>query len=232
MPPKRTPIRCFEGTAQPHEPFWRMRNEAGADPEMELYGAISEYSWFDDDVTPQMFKADLNKLGHGGPITLRINSPGGDVIAASMMRSIMTDYPGPITVRIDGLAASAAVVVAMAGKTIRIMDTGYVMIHDPAVIAFMAYLDIETLGNWYNQLVSVKKGIMDTYAARTGLKPEKVGKMMSDTTWMSATEAVEYGFADEIITGGQAPVSDLAIVNAIQNYANVPAARRAGRKIL
>ena len=67
---------------------------------------------------------------------------------------------------------------------------------------------------------------MDTYASRTGLKPEKVGKMMADTTWMSATEAVEYGFADEIITGGQAPASDMAIVNAIQNYANVPAALR------
>lgn len=72
------PIRCFDGNAQPHEAFWRMRNaaETGGDPEIELYGVISEYSWFDDDITPKMFKDDLYKLGNGGPITVRIDFAG------------------------------------------------------------------------------------------------------------------------------------------------------------
>jgi ATP-dependent Clp protease protease subunit len=226
---KPNPIRCFEGTAQPHEPFWRLRNaaETGGDPEVELYGYISEYSWLGDEITPKKFKDDLYKLGNKGPVTVRLNSGGGDVIAASVIRAIMTDYPGAITVRIDGLAASAAVIVAMAGKTVRIMDTAYMMIHDPAVVAFLAVLDIETLGLLRDELVSIKKGIVDTYAAKTGLKPEKVSRMMADETWMSAAEAVEYGFADAIIEGGQSPATNRAYINALQNYVNVPAALRA-----
>ena len=228
MPPKNNdPIRCFEGTTKPHEAFWRMRNaaETDGDPELEFYGYISEYSWFEDDITPKKFKDDLYALGNGGPVTIRLNSGGGDVIAASVIRSIISDYPGAVTVRIDGLAASAAVIVAMAGQKVRIMDTAYMMIHDPAFLVLFASLDIETLGNWYNELVSVKKGIVETYAAKTGLKPEKLSKMMADTTWMSASEAVEYGFANEIIEGGQSPASsNVAIVNALKNYRNVPAA--------
>lgn len=228
MPPKRTdPIRCFEGTTKPHEAFWKVRNaaETGGDPEMELYGYISEYSWFEDDVTPKMFKNALYSLGNGGPITVRLNSGGGDVIAASVIRSIMTDYPGDITVRIDGLAASAAVIVAMAGKKVRIMDTAYMMIHDPAYSVLFATLDIALLEDLWNTLTSIKKGIVETYAAKTGLKQDKLAQMMADTTWMSASEAVEYGFANEIIEGGQAPAaSNMAVVNALRNYVNVPAA--------
>ncbi len=224
------PIRCFDGNAQPHEPFWRVRNsaETGGDPELEFYGVISEYSWFDDDITPKLFKDALYKLGNGGPITVRIDSPGGDVIAASVIRSIMSDYPGPITVRIDGMAASAAVVVAMAGQKVRIMDTAYMMIHDPAVIVFLAMLDIETLGRLHDQLKSIKAGIADTYATRTGMSVEKISRMMADETWMSAREAVEMGFATEIIEGGQKqPVkalTNMAFVNALQTYVNVPTA--------
>lgn len=229
MAKPNNPIRCFDGNAQPHEPFWRLRNaaETGGDPEIEFNGWISEYSWFEDDITPEKFKKDLQALGNGGPVTVRINSGGGDVVAASRIRAIMTDYPGDITVRIDGLAASAAVIVAMAGKTVKIMDTAYMMIHDPAFVVLGAVLDIETLGGWYNELTAVKAGIVNTYASRTGLKPEKLSKMMTTTTWMSAAEAVEYGFADAIIEGGQKAAANLlqnaAIVNALRNYQNVPA---------
>lgn len=222
------PIRCFDGNAKPHEPFWTLRNsaETGGDPELELYGVISEYSWLEDDVTPKKFKDDLYKLGNGGPITVRIDSPGGDVIAASVIRSIMTDYPGPITTRIDGLAASAAVIIAMAGQTVRIMDSAYMMIHDPAVVVFLAWLDIATLKSLHDSLRSIKTGIVDTYAAKTGLSVEKVSRMMADETWMSAREAVEYGFANEIIEGGQKQpanvLTNLAYVNTLKTYVNVP----------
>lgn len=227
-------IRCFDGNAQPHEPFWRVRNaaETGGDPELELYGVISEYSWFEDDITPKLFKNDLYKIGNGGPVTVRIDSPGGDVVAASVIRSIMTDYPGPITTRIDGMAASAAVVIAMAGQKVRIMDTAYMMIHDPAVIVMFAMLDVDTLGRLHDQLKTIKAGIADTYASKTGLSVDKLSRMMADETWMSAREAVELGFATEIIEGGQKQkqpanvLTNMAYVNALKTYVNVPQALR------
>lgn len=224
------PIRCFPGNALPHEPFWRMRNavETGGDPEMEFDGVISEYSWEGDEITPQRFKSDLYGLGHGGPVTMKLlNAVGGDVIAASVIGAIMSEYPAPIHVRIYGVAASAAVNVAMSGTDCKILDSAYMMIHDPAYAFFLAYLDIETMGRLYNALVSTKKGIVDTYAGKTGLKPEKISKLMADETWLSAQEAVELGFADEVISGGQAPASNVAVVNALTSYRNVPAVLRA-----
>jgi len=223
------PIRCFEGSANPYEPFWKFRDaaEPGGSTELELYGPISEYSWLGDEITPKKFKDDLNKFGSGGPVLLKINSPGGDPIAASVMRTIMMEYSGEITTRIDGMAASAAVAVALAGKSIKIMDTAYMMIHDPAVVVMMAALNIETLGALRDDLKSIKQGLVDTYAARTGLNADRVSRMMTAETWMSAQEAVSYGFADEVISGGQKPAnqfSNMAFVNALQNYVNVPQA--------
>jgi ATP-dependent Clp protease protease subunit len=195
--------------------------------EMELYGVISEYSWFDDDITPKKFKDDLYKMGGGGPVLLKIDSPGGDVIAASVMRSIMTEYPGEITTRIDGMAASAAVIVAIAGQTVKIMDSAYMMIHDPAVVVFFAALDIEMLGKLRDDLRSIKDGIVPVYAARTGMDEGKIARMMANETWMSAREAVDYGFADEVIQGGQKAqnrFANVAFVNALHTYINVPPA--------
>jgi ATP-dependent Clp protease protease subunit len=225
------PIRCFDGNAKPHEAFWRVRNaaETGGETELEFYGVISEYSWLEDDITPKRFKDSLYKAGNGGPITVRIDSPGGDVIAASVIRSIMSDYPGVITVRVDGLCASAAVIVAMAGEKVYMMDTAYMMIHDPSVMVMFAALDIETLDRLLASLKSIKTGIADTYASKTGMSVEKVERLMKDETWMSAREAVSMGFATEVIEGGQKQQStnaltNMAFVNALKSYANVPQA--------
>lgn len=226
------PIRCFDGIMQPHQPFWTVRNaneSKSGDPELEFYGYISEYSWFGDEITPAAFKTDLYNLGKGGPVTVRINSGGGDVIASSMIRATLLDYPGHVTVRIDGLAASAAVIVAMAGKTIKIQDTAFMMIHDPAFSVMMAVLDIETLGQWQDQLKSIKAGIVDVYAAKTGMSQDRLKRMMTDETWMSANEAVNYGFADEVIvqvSGKQNAaaknVANAAVINSLRSYRNLP----------
>jgi ATP-dependent Clp protease protease subunit len=248
----KEPIRCFEGKAKPHEAFWRFREASSTSPlaplhsngegdnptptlptngegdegvELELYGYISEYSWLEDEITPKMFKDDLYAFGRGGPVKLKINSPGGDPIAASVMRTILSEYPGPVRVQIDGIAASAAVAVAMSGKSIRIMDTAYMMIHDPYMVVLAAVLDIETLGKMRDALKSVKSGLAETYATRTGLSIERVGRMMTDETWMSASEAVKFGFADEVISGGQAAkAAAVAYVNCLRDFVNVPAA--------
>lgn len=218
---KKGPIRCFDGNAQPHTPFWTVRNAAdeGAEAEIELYGMISEFSWFEDDVTPKLFRAELEKLG-GAPVTLRINSAGGDVIAASVIRAALTEYTGMVTARIDGICASAATIVALAAKRILIQDSAFIMIHDPAVSIFMADLDIQTMQGLLEALKSVKGGLVDTYETRTGLSKNRIEKMMSDETWLNASESVKFGFADEVITGGVASANQYA--NALKNYVNVP----------
>ena len=230
--PKHEPIRCFEGSAKPHEPFWRFHDAAdGGEAEMELYGYISEYSWFEDEVTPKMFKNDLYAHGKGGPITVRLNSYGGDVIAASLMRTIIQDYPGRVTVQIDGMAASAATVVATAGDRVRIQDTAYYMIHDPMAVFMFAALNIEELGRLLDTLQTVKDGLVNAYEHKTGLPRLRLSRMMQDETWMSAQEAVDLGFANEIVTVGQKSAlksfNNTAFVNAISRYSHVPDALKA-----
>jgi ATP-dependent Clp protease protease subunit len=223
------PIRIIEGNARPHEPFWTLRNAAEGDsgePELEFYGYISEYSWYDDDVTPRLFKEDLLKLGNGGPVTIRMNSGGGDVFAASVIRSIIVDYPGRVTVRIDGLCASAATYVAIAGDVVKMQDTAYFMIHDPWTITWGG---IEDLKKVVAMLETVKAGIIDGYLSKSNLKGEKLAKMMTAETWMTANEAKTYGFIDEVITSGSKASllggsSNAVIANALKNYVNVPAA--------
>ncbi len=222
---RNEPLRLFEGTHAPHERFWAIKKADGPEPEVELYGYISEYSWFEDEITPRMFKDDIEAAGKGGPITVRINSGGGDVFAASAMRSILVDYPGKVTVRIDGLAASAATIVATAGAVVRMQDTAYWMIHDPIGLAWG---DVEEVKRTLETLKTVKDGILDAYEQRTGKKltRERLAKMMTDETWFTANEAKEVGFVDEVIGEKTPAISNVVyragIYNALRDYRNVP----------
>lgn len=101
---------------------------------MELSGTIAEDSWFDDDVTPQLFKDELN--AGSGDITVWINSPGGDCVAAAQIYNMLSNYKGKVTVKIDGIAASAASVIAMAGDTVLVSPVSMLMIHNPATMAW------------------------------------------------------------------------------------------------
>lgn len=96
--------------------FWAFDEGDGGISTLRLDGPISEDSWWGDEVTPAEFRAELD--AHPGDLLVYINSPGGDVFAASQMYAALKDHPGKITVRIDGLAASAASVVAMAGDVV------------------------------------------------------------------------------------------------------------------
>lgn len=223
----REPIRCFEGTAQPHEPFWKFRNanesESG-ETEIEFYGPISEFMWWGDEITPKMFKDQLYAQGKKGPVTVRLNSPGGDLVAASVIRAIMVDYPGRVTVKVDGLAASAAVMVALGGDRILIQVSAYMMIHEAAV-GIMGYLDIDILKELIDELKTINAGIVEAYAAKTKIEPEKLAKMMADETWMTASEAVAFGFADEVITGSSKAAGVTNYANLLQSrFVNVPSA--------
>lgn len=184
--------------------FWNwskppVNDEDTTDPDapdvrvLHLDGVIAEETWFDDDITPALF---AEELGAGsGDITVWINSPGGDVVAAAQIYNLLTDYPGTVTVRIDGLAASAASVIAMAGKTVVMSPVSMLMIHNPAT---MAMGDTEELGRAIEMLGSVKESIINAYQAKTGLSRAKLAKLMDAETWMDARAALTMGFADEI----------------------------------
>lgn len=169
-------------------------NDKSEDRVLELYGSIAEESWFDDDITPQMFKEELNE-GKGN-ITVWINSPGGDCIAASQIYSALMDYPGKVTVKIDGIAASAASVIAMAGTEVQMAPTAMMMIHNPATMAFGDHNDMKAA---IRMLDEVKESIINAYELKTGLSRTELSKLMEAETWMNAKRAVELKFADKIM---------------------------------
>jgi ATP-dependent Clp protease protease subunit len=226
-PMKNNPIRVFEGTAQPHEPFWSFRDAAqteSGETEIEFYGPISEFSWWGDEVTPKLFKEQLYAKGKNGPVTVRLNSPGGDLIAASVIRATMLDYPGRVTVKVDGLAASAAVMVALGGDRVMMQASAYMMIHE-AMVGLLGYFNVSELKDMIDDLKVINAGIVEAYVARTKMETEKLVKMMADETWMTASEAVAYGFADEVITASSKNAGMGNFANVIQSrYVNIPRA--------
>ena len=159
-----------------------------------LNGTIAEDSWFDDDVTPQLFKEEL--VSGSGDITVWINSPGGDCVAAAQIYNMLREYEGNVTVKIDGIAASAASVIAMAGDKVLMSPVSMMMIHNPMTIAFG---DSGEMQRAIDMLASVKDSIINAYELKTGLSRTKLAHLMDAETWMDAGKAVELGFADSII---------------------------------
>jgi len=178
---------------------------------LELNGTIAEESWFDDDVTPQLFKEELN--AGNGDITVWINSPGGDCVAAAQIYNMLSNYAGKVTVKIDGIAASAASVIAMAGDTVLVSPVSMMMIHNPATIAWG---DSAEMQKAIAMLDEVKESIINAYEIKTGLDRKKLSKLMDAETWMDANSAVEYGFADEIMQRNTA--EDMAVPTVSMMY--------------
>ena len=173
--------------------FWNWGGDSN-NRELYLYGTIAEQSWFEDDVTPEIFRKELQ--AGTGPVTVWINSYGGDTIAASQIYSMLIDYPYPVTVKIDGIAASAASVIAMAGTTVLMAPTACIMIHDPMTAAIGNTAELEKA---ISMLETVKDSIIDAYEIKTGLDRKTLAKMMSEETWMDCRKAIELGFADGIL---------------------------------
>ena len=131
-----------------------------------------------------------------GDITVWINSPGGDCVAAAQIYNMLVDYPGSVTVKIDGIAASAASVIAMAGTRVLMSPVSMLMIHNPMTIAFG---DTAEMQKAIEMLGSVKDSIINAYEIKTGLSRTKLSHLMDAETWMDANRAMELGFADEIL---------------------------------
>ncbi|MGN1107679.1 MAG: head maturation protease, ClpP-related [Huintestinicola sp.] len=186
--------------------FWAWKNMDGTESEraLELYGTIAEESWFDDDVTPQMFRDEL--FAGSGPVTVWLNSPGGDCVAASQIYSMLMDYKGDVTIKIDGIAASAASVIAMAGTKVLMAPTALMMIHNPITMAYGNHDDMQKA---IEMLDEVKESIINAYEIKTGLSRAKLSHLMDTETWMNANKAIELGFADDILEDEKKNISDI-----------------------
>lgn len=174
--------------------FWNwIHNEAGGRV-LRLEGPIDDESFWGDEVTPKAFREELNAGTED--ITVWINSPGGNVFAAAEIYTMLRDYPGSVTVKIDAIAASAASVIAMAGSKVLMSPVAMFMIHDPSTIAMGNTKDMEKAIATLNE---VKESIINAYAAKSGLSHNRISKLMENETWMNAKKAVELGFADEVL---------------------------------
>lgn len=178
--------------------FWKWKNQISQNDEteriLELNGTIAEESWFDDDITPKMFKDEL--FSGTGAVTVWINSPGGDCVAASRIYTMLMDYKGEVTVKIDGLAASAASVIVMAGTKVLMSPTAMMMVHNPSTAAFGDKRDMEKA---IALLDEVKESIINAYEIKTGLSRTTLSHLMENETWINAKKAIELGFADGML---------------------------------
>ena len=178
--------------------FWNWTNQTDNPTEngrtLFLNGTIADESWYDDDVTPQLFKNDL--YAESGDVTVWLNSPGGDCIAAAQIYNMLKEYPGNITIKIDGIAASAASLIAMAGNKVLMSPVSMMMIHNPMTAAIGNADDMQKAAAMLDE---VKDSIINAYELKTGLSRAKLAHLMDDETWMNAVKAVELGFADGIL---------------------------------
>ena len=186
--------------------FWNWVRNEGEKRILLLDGEISDETWWGDEVTPQMFRSELNAAE--GDIDLWINSPGGDCYAAAQIYNMLMEYKGTVAVKIDGIAASAASVVAMAGTTVEISPLGMLMIHNPMTVSIG---DTHEMERTITFLSEIKESIINAYEIKTGLSRAKISRLMDAETWMNAKKAVELGFADSVLYADvQRPMTDTA----------------------
>ena len=179
--------------------FWKFKNEAESEvAELMLYGEISDVSWYGDEVTPKQFHEDLITC-EGKDLAVHINSPGGDVFAAQAIYTQLKAYTGKVTMYIDGMCASAATIIACAGDTVIMPSNTIYMIHNPKS-AMLGYFDAPQLDKISESLGAVKQTIVNVYMARVqgALSETQLKHKMDSESWMTASEAKNYGFVDEI----------------------------------
>lgn len=215
--------------------FWNFTDNDDGSRTLFLCGSIADESWFDDDVTPKAFRSELN--AGKGDVVIWINSPGGDCVAAAQIYNMLMDYPGNITVKVDGIAASAASVIAMAGTKVLMSPTALMMIHNPLTVAIG---DSEEMQKAIAMLAEVKESIINAYEIKTGLSRAKLSHLMDAETWMNAKKAVELGFADDLLfksEEGTAAVEDSftfsrrAVTNSLLSKVNRKSATKPSAEV-
>lgn len=176
--------------------FWNvMKNDKEKSAELILYGSIGSDEYWDD-ISDKAFKQDIENLGDVENITLHINSPGGSVFSAVAIANTLKNHKAKITANIDGLAASAATIITSACDTVRMPKNALFMVHNPITFAYGNNQDMQKTLEMLNK---VKNSIIETYLNKAKTDKETLSELMDNETWMSAEEAKEYGFIDEIL---------------------------------
>jgi len=193
-----------------------------ADRTISIYDVIGYDYWTGDGVTAKRIAGALRSLGKG-PVTVNVNSPGGDLFEGLAIYNLLREHDGEVTIKIIGLAASAASVIAMAGDTTQIARAGFVMVHNTWVLAVGNRNDLREISDW---LEPFDAAMADIYVARTGQDVAAVQKLMDAESWIGGSAAIEQGFADELLPSDQVKQGDAkASVAAVRR---VEAALRAG----
>lgn len=174
--------------------FW---NKSAESADIFIYGEIASEKLFDEDTSAKSFVDDLKSFG-GADVTIHLNSGGGDCFAALAIYNTLKNYSGAVNISIEGLCASAATIIACGGSKITIAANSLMMIHNPSV-GLAGYFDEIDIGKVQNSLSAVKSTLIQTYQARTGKSESELAKLLNNETWYTAQEAVENGFADEVL---------------------------------
>lgn len=169
--------------------------EDGAIQILDVIGA----DWYGEGITSRRIKAQLDAAGERD-VTVAINSPGGDYFEGLSIYNMLRDHPAKVTVKILGLAASAASVIAMAGDEIRIARAGFLMIHNTWVVAMGDQHKFRDVADW---LAPFDAAAVDIYSARSGVAPDKIAKMLDRETWIGGASAVDQGFADGLLSADE-----------------------------
>jgi ATP-dependent protease ClpP protease subunit len=210
--------------------FWNIvANKENNTAELLLYGEISDYSWYGDEITPEEFNKDLKEVGAVDEITVRINSGGGDVFAAVAIYTRLKEHKAQINVKIDGWCASAATIIAMAGDTVEISVGGIFMIHDP-LAGLLGYYNVSELKKIAEELETIKQSIVNCYKTRTDKTEDEIKALMTEEKWYTAEEAVEAGFCTAVMFGEEVETevqdTEKVIVNSVEidlsGYHTVP----------
>lgn len=175
-----------------------------AERSISIYDAIGYDYWTGEGVTARRVAAALRSMGPG-PVTVNVNSPGGDVFEGLAIYNLLREHDGEVTVKVLGLAASAASFIAMAGDKVQIARAGFLMIHNSWVIASGNRNDMREIADW---LEPFDAAMADIYATRTGLDAKAVAKLMDAESWIGGAAAVEQGFADELLASDQIGKAD------------------------
>jgi len=185
-----------------------------ADRSISVYDVIGYDYWTGDGVTAKRIAGALRALGKG-PVTVNVNSPGGDMFEGLAIYNLLREHDGEVTVKVLGLAASASSIIAMAGDTIQIARAGFFMVHNAWIIALGNRHDLREFADW---LEPFDAAMADIYVARTGQDTEAIQKLLDAESWIGGSAAIEQGFADELLPSDQVKQADAK--------ASVAAARR------
>lgn len=195
------------------------------DRSISVYDVIGYDYWTGEGVTAKRIAAALRSLG-AGDVTVNINSPGGDMFEGLAIYNLLREHKGAVTVKVLGLAASAASVIAMAGDTVQIARAGFLMIHNAWVIAAGNRNDLREVADW---LEPFDAAMADIYVARTGLEAKAVANLMDAESWIGGSAAIEQGFADELLPSdqigrGEAKASAAAVrrIEAVLRSTGIP----------